>query len=201
MTFSMGNHIGLIGEIGAGKTTIAESIIGRIVSEFSCKKLIFYCKPDEKKRWGRDGVLFSSAEDLVSKLSILKSAKSKYQNRIIFIDDILSMLDMERGKVPEPLRFLILTGRSSKCTIMLGVHYIRRIPPLIRNETAHYLLFKPSLLAEDGVARLFGDRVLILATTLRKHETLYVNNFDGSMKPIPPIKVGECENVKKFDLF
>jgi hypothetical protein len=79
--------------------------------------------------------------------------------------------------------------------MLLGLHYAKRFPPMLRNEIDHFFIFKPTLLGEQAIKDLFGERVLMLLSHLDKYACLYVSNTERATKLCKPVPV----KIKKVD--
>jgi hypothetical protein len=117
-------------------------------------------------------------------------AKGGYQDSIIFIDDQQSIVDFgSKGAYPEEVGFFIINGRSTRTTVVLNLHWLRRFPATLRGEVDWWFIGRPGLMDDGMLGDMFGEKSLIIATAngLQRYQFCLVNNFERVPKAIGPI--------------
>jgi len=195
-----GEHVAVVGEIGSGKTILARHIILRMPVK---KRFIFYPKTEDDDIWKgfKNANKYDSEEQLSAQLAGLIH-KNEYPDSVILIEDSQAIIEnRSHGNYNKELSRLVLTGRKGGCTVVNVLHHARRYPYIVRMQTRHWFLARPSILGESIARDMFGDSITDMTLGLGDHEFLYVNSTSRIPQRLAAVKfVGQPDGRQKADV-
>lgn len=190
--FKLGEHVMMIGEKGSGKTTLMYNL----VRGTEAKHYWILCgKVEEVEDWttlvGKKHVLFHrTPEEMLSNLQRINYDPKSYRESLILIDDFQAFYDNGKGELPQALRDRILLGRRQHSSILLGVHYVSRIPPIMRTEIDHIFLFRPNWLTKPHLKRTFdSDELMMKVEDLKAFHAIYIRQQAKDLEIMGPSRV------------